>query len=167
MKIGIAFGLALLAPAMAFAATPEEVVTAAALSKTSEQVTVNGVEALAVYIGDFNHCQSVSIVRRAGKFIDNYRVCDGEVKPRNTVSPAWDENVGKRTLLSVVNNAIDNGKAQQNDDNGYLISARIQGTLNTDCRNIEVIVSYDGDLVDRAIHQICENQPQQHWTPKM
>lgn len=156
MKIKYALWVALLGPTMASAATTHEVITAAAMSKMSSQVTVNGVEAEAVYVGEVSRCQSIALVRNGGKFIENFRVCDGEVRPRNTVSPAWDEEVGKRTLSSVVINALNHGQAQQQDENGYLISARTMGALNMNCRNIEVIVSYDGDFVDRGLRQICQ-----------
>jgi hypothetical protein len=87
--------------------------------------------------------------------IENFRFCHGAVQARNTVSPAWDENVGRPTFVSVVNNAILYGQAKQKDGNGYLVSARALNAISHDCKNIEVLVRYEGDLVDRDVHEIC------------
>lgn len=147
-------GIILLLPCIACAATTNEVVAATALRKMSTQVTVNGVDAEAVYVGEFNHCQSVAIVR--GNSIENFRVCDGMVNLRGTVSPSWGGEGGQRTLSSVLNNALYYGQAHQTDDNGYLISARTLGTVNSACLNIEVMISYDGDFVERGIQRKCQ-----------
>ena len=83
-------------------------------------------------------------------------MCDNQVIPRNTVSPTWSEEDGGRAILAaVVSNSILFGEASQTDSNGYLISARTLGGLRTDCKNVEVVISYDGDLVDRALKSVC------------
>jgi hypothetical protein len=145
----------LLMPGLAAAVTINQAVAKSAMTHMSENIEVNGVPADAVYVGQFDGCDSVAIVRRGGKFIDNYRVCNGEIKSRGTVSPSWDENASRAVLLSVVNNAIYHGEAQQMDEAGYLIAARPLGTISSKCKNIEVIVSYDGDFVDRGMKEIC------------
>lgn len=145
----------LLMPSFAAAITINQAVTNSATSHMSENIEVNGIFADVVYVGQFEGCDSVAIVRRGGKFIENYRVCNGEIKPRGTVSPSWDENVSRAVLLSVVNNAIYHGEARQMDEAGYLIAARSLGAISSTCKNIEVIVSYDGDFVDRGMKEIC------------
>lgn len=145
----------LLMPSLAAAVTINQAVVKSAKTHMSESIEVNGVPVDAVYVGQFDGCDSVAVVRRGGKFIDNYRVCNGEIKPRGTVSPSWDENASRAVLLSVVNNAIYHGEAQQVDEAGYLITARSLGAISSTCKNIEVIVSYDGDFVDRGMKEIC------------
>lgn len=117
--------------------------------------TISGQEAEVVYVGIHDLCESVSIVWSEQR-IENFRVCNGEVKPRGTVSPSWGD--GSENLVvfkSVVNNAILYGQAKQIDRSGYLVSAKSLGTVSHNCKNIEVIVSYDGDLVDRAVREVC------------
>ena len=72
-----------------------------------------------------------------------------------TVSPAVDDELLHSALPSVVNNAIRHGQARQNEG-GYTFFARSLNAVSDDCKNIEVIVSYQGDLVDRGVRKICD-----------
>jgi len=128
-----------------------------AMSKTSIKTSLRGLDAQVVYVGQTQQCDAVSVVW-PDKRIDNFRVCANEVIPRNNVSPAWDSEDGRPTFVSVVNNALLRGRAQQNDKNGYLVSAQAFNALNSDCKNIEVIVSYDYDLVDWVLHEMCDKR---------
>ncbi|MCR4304897.1 MAG: hypothetical protein NUV63_11870 [Gallionella sp.] len=116
--------------------------------------TINDRNIEVVYVGSDMSCESVSIMWTQQR-IENFRVCGGLVQPRNTVSPALDEDAVRPIFQSVVKNAILYGQAKQTDRNGYLVSARSLNSLSHDCKNIEVIVSYDGDLVDRAVREVC------------
>lgn len=142
-----------LLPALAFGADLKDVVRDVAISKMSVITTIYDQKAEVVYIGIVDSCEAVSIMWPRER-IENFRVCDGDVLPRNTVSPAWNDNLGHTVLSSVVNNAIMYGQANQ-DDNGYMISARSLNAISDACKNIEVIVSYDGDLIDRAVRKVC------------
>jgi hypothetical protein len=142
-----------LLPALALAADLKDVVRDVAESKMSVITTIYDQEAEVVYIGLVDRCEAVSI-KWPRKSIENFRVCNGDVLPRNTVSPAWNDSLGHTVLSSVVNNAIMYGQANQDDD-GFMISARSLSAVSDDCKNIEVIVSYDGDLVDRAVRKVC------------
>jgi hypothetical protein len=140
----------------------DNVVLDVAASKMSmNTTTLSGKHAEVVYVGKIKNvvsgtqCDAVSI-RWTHERIENFRVCNGEVRARNTVSPAWDEKVGRPTFVSVVNNSILYGQAKQTDRNGYLVSARALNAISDDCKNIEVIVSYDGDLVDHDVHKVCD-----------
>jgi len=144
-----------LLPTVAAAADITDSVRDVAISKMSMVTTINGLDAEVVYVGTQDMCESVSIVWTRQR-IKNFRVCNGDVQPRNTVSPAWgDDGDSLAVFKSVVNNAIMYGQAKQNDRNGYLVSARSLGAASHDCKNIEVIVSYEGDLVDRAVREVC------------
>lgn len=117
--------------------------------------TINGSDAQVIYVGRFNGCESIA-VRSHGNHYQHYRVCGGRIEPRNTVAPSWpDDSSGKRVLAAVVQNAILYGQASQSDENGYLITARTLGSIEASCRNIEVVISYDGDLVDRGLKKVC------------
>lgn len=133
--ISLIFSLFISLPAAA-----DEIIDA---SKThqSRQIDINNRPAQVVYVGYDGKCDAVSI--QQGQHIQNFRVCDGQVIERRTVSPAWDREDGQPTFLAVVKNAIRNGGDSQTDRNGYLIQARM---LNR-CKS-EVIVSYDFDLVE-------------------
>jgi hypothetical protein len=142
-----------LLPALTFAADLKDTVRDVAESKMSIITTIYDQKAEVVYVGIVDRCEAVSIMWPR-KSIENFRVCNGDVLSRNTVSPAWNDKLGRTVLTSVVNNAIMYGQANQ-DDNGYTISARSLSAVSDDCKNIEVIVSYEGDLVDRAVRKIC------------
>jgi hypothetical protein len=155
MKIILIF--LLLLPIVGTAADLMNVVQDVASSKMSMVATIYGKDASIVYVGTDNLCESVSIMWTPQR-IENFRVCNGEMKPRNTVSPAWDDSDSRPILKSVVSNAILYGHANQNDNNGYMISARTLGAVSADCKTVEVIVSYEGDLVDRGVKEICGKQ---------
>lgn len=145
----------LLMPSIAVAVDLTNTILDVANSKISMVATINGLDAKVVYVGIHDLCESVSIAWTEQR-IENFRVCNGEVIPRGTVSPSWgDEGENRVVLKSVVNNAILYGQAKQIDSSGYLIAARSLGTVSNNCKNIEVIVSYDGDLVDRAVREVC------------
>ena len=132
----------------------QDVIRDVATSRISMTTSLNGQAAEVVYVGTDAGCDAVSIMWSRQR-IENFRICHGEVQARNTVSPAWDANVGRSTFTSVVDNAILYGQARQKDGNGYLVSARALNAISHDCKNIEVIVSYEGDLVDRDVHEVC------------
>jgi hypothetical protein len=144
----------LLLPLTTFAIDLNDAIRDVAESKMSMRTSIYGENAEVVYVGIHKDCVAASIMWTQQR-IENFRVCNGEVQPRNTVSPAWDESIGHPTYVSVINNAVLYGHASQMDSNGYLVSARTFNAVSHDCRNIEVVVSYDGDLVDRDVHQIC------------
>lgn len=128
-----------------------------AVSKASIKTTIRGLDAQVIYVGQAQQCDAVSIIW-PDKRIENFRVCANEVIRRNSVSPAWESEDGRPIFVSVVNNAILRGRAQQTDRNGYLVSAQAFNALNNDCKNIEVIVSYEYDLVDWDLHEVCDKR---------
>jgi len=141
-------------PALAIATEMTDAVQDVAASKMTTLATIYDQEAQVVYVGQDSSCESVSIIWPRNS-IENFRVCNGEVLPRHTVSPAIDEETIRPILKSVIGNAIMYGQAKQKDSAGYLISVRALSDVSSDCKNIEVIVSYDGDLVDRKLQKIC------------
>ena len=152
----------LLISASATASELDNVVRDVAESKMSiTTATLSGEQAQVVYVGQSESSETntsyeaVSIVWTRQR-IENFRVCNGAVQARHTVSPAWNDKAGRSAFVSVVNNAILYGHAKQMDRNGYLVSARALNSVSDDCKNIEVIVSYDGDLVDHDVHKVCD-----------
>lgn len=143
-----------LLPVVAFATDMDDAVRDVAQSKMSMMTTIDNRNIEVVYVGTDTSCEAVSVMWTRQR-IENYRVCNGDVQLRNTLSPAWDESAGRPVFQSVVKTAILYGQAQQKDSNGYLVSARSLNALSHDCKTIEVIVSYDGDLVDRDVHEVC------------
>lgn len=147
-----------LLPLMGQASDATDAVMAVAASQMSTVVRLNNKDVPVIYVGQTGDCDSVAI-EHVSKRYEHFRVCNQQVVPRNTVSPSWSENDGGRAVLAaVVSNAIMFGQASQTDSNGYLISARTLGGLRTDCRSVEVIVSFDGDLVDRALRSVCDDR---------
>ncbi|WP_425953259.1 hypothetical protein [Ralstonia pseudosolanacearum] len=142
----------------ALAVDLNDTVSMVAQTHQTTLATINGRDAQVIYVGQFGGCESVAI-RSSGDHFQHFRVCGGQVEPRNTVAPKWpDDQSGKRVLSAVVQNAILYGQASQGDENGYQITARTLGTVEASCKNVEVLISYDGDLVDRGLKKICGNR---------
>lgn len=138
----------------AHAESMESAVAAVSASRNSEIRVVNGTQMTVVYVGRAGLCDAVSVMRTV-QSIANYRVCNGSVAPKNSVSPSWDSEGGKPTFTAVVGNAMTYGSSSQRDQNGYLISAKQLRSNNDDCNQVEVIISYEDDLVQREIISSC------------
>ncbi|ABF12876.1 conserved hypothetical protein (plasmid) [Cupriavidus metallidurans CH34] len=137
-----------------FGASIDETVGMVAQTRQTTVATINGRDAEIIYVGRFGDCDSVAV--RSGKHYQHFRVCSGKVQARNTVAPSWADDQGsQRVLAAVVRNAIFYGQSAQVDENGYLITARTLGAVEASCKNVEVVISYDGDLVDRGLKRIC------------
>lgn len=147
-----------LLPLIGHASETTDAVMEVAASRMSTVVRVSGKNVPVIYVGQAGGCDSVSIEHASERY-EHFRVCNNQVTPRNTVSPSWSEEDGGRAVLAaVVSNSILFGEASQTDSNGYLIAARTLGGVRPDCRNVEVIISFDGDLVDRALRSVCDNR---------
>lgn len=153
----IAATLMLCVSLSAFAAevTRDEVLMGVAQSHRSNLATINSRLVDVIYVGQFDQCASVAIEHSSHHY-EHFRVCNGQIKSRNTVSPSWNDDKNSRSILgAVIQNAIYYGEAHQDDSNGYLISAITLGSAEPGCKNIEVVISYDGDLVDRQVQSTC------------
>lgn len=165
MNIGnryIAGALCALAIGTAAAATIDEAIRSIAQARMSSSVAIDNRVVDAVYVGEVTHhgerCVAVALPSHVGKFdrIENFRVCGERVERVDDVSPAWSGDAqGKALVISAVQNAIRFGKGQANYD-GYIIIARALNAISSHCKNIEVLISYDGNLVDRAEKQMCQ-----------
>jgi hypothetical protein len=143
-------------PLMGQASDATDAVMEVAASRMSTVVRVNGKNVPVIYVGQAGGCDSVAIERVSDRY-EHFRVCNKQVIPRNTVSPSWsDDDGGQAVLAAVVSNSILFGEASQTDSNGYLITGRTLGGLRADCRNVEVVISFEGDLVERALRSVCD-----------
>lgn len=148
--------LLIIASTSANADTVDESVLRSAKNRQSESAIIDYNPASVVYVGRANDCDAVSIIDNTGS-IRNFRVCNGIVKPRNTVSPSWDAESGRQTLLTVIQNSMNNGQSSQKDRNGYLITAHELSAASTiQCKKYEVVISYEDDLVDRDVVSNCK-----------
>lgn len=157
MKISrLSFLLFCLPSSLAIASTDDDVVRSVAETRQSISTNINGIPVDVVDVGRVGSCEAVSIVWPRSR-IENYRVCDGVVTNRHTVSPLWDGDANSaRIFQSVVSNAIMYGHSEQSDKDGYLIRGTALGAAGAGCKNIEVVISYDGDMVERGIRKICQ-----------
>lgn len=149
--------VALIAPLAASAQTNQVELAVASVAAThmTTDSDINGRPAQIVYVGRAGACEAVSI-KWTERRIEHFRVCNGEVSTRNTVAPAWSDEPSTRLLLSsAIRSAVLYGETRQTDSNGYLYVARALPAVSSRCSNIEVIISYDGDLVDRALRNVC------------
>lgn len=133
-----------------------EAVAMAARTHQTTLATIHGRESQVIYVGQFNDCEAVSV--RTSGHDQHFRICDNKVIARHTVAPTWPDGPdNRRVLAAVVQNAILYGQASQSDNDGYLIQARVLGTIGASCKNLDAIISFDGDLVDRALKKVCES----------
>jgi hypothetical protein len=132
-----------------------EAVAMVARTHQSTLATIHGREAQVIYVGQFNDCEAVSV--RTSGHDQHFRICDSKVIDRNTVAPKWPEGPdNKRVLAAVVQNSILYGQASQIDNDGYQIQARSLGTVGASCKNLDMLISFDGDLVDHTLKKVCE-----------
>lgn len=142
--------------AISQAAGLNDAVSIVARTHQNTLLTINGRDAQVIYVGQFSGCDAVS-VRSPGGHDQHFRICDGQMTVRSTVAPKWPEGPdSKRVLAAVVQNAILYGEASQADDDGYLIQARTRGAIGASCKNIDVLISFEGDLVDHVLKKVCE-----------
>lgn len=144
------------------AASSDEAIQSVAQARMSSPVAVDGRVVDAVYVGEVTYngerCAAVALPSHVGKFdrIENFRVCGERVERVDDVPPAWPgDRQGKSLMISTVQNAIRFGKGQASYD-GYIITARALNAISSHCKNIEVLISYSGNLVDRAEKQMCQ-----------
>lgn len=132
-----------------------EAVAMVARTHQSTLATIHDREAQVIYVGQFHDCEAVSV--RTSGHDQHFRICDSKVIDRNTVAPQWQEGPdNKRVLAAVVQNAILYGQAIQSDNDGYQIQASTHGAVGVSCKNLDVLISFDGDLVDHALKKVCE-----------
>ncbi|QOZ83768.1 MULTISPECIES: hypothetical protein [Chromobacterium] len=144
-----------LAAAFSQAGELSEAVSIVARTHQTTQATTQGHAAYVIYVGQFNDCEAVSA--RSNGHDQHFRICGNNVIDRHSVAPTWPEGPGnKRVLAAVVQNAILYGQNSQSDNDGYLIQARALGAVGSSCKNLEVLISFDGDLVDHALKNVCE-----------
>ncbi|KIA82240.1 hypothetical protein QR66_00390 [Chromobacterium piscinae] len=140
----------------AWATTPDDAVMAVALSHQTQESILNGRLSQVVYVGQTGDCSAVSIRSPEGHD-QHFRVCKRQIIPRATVAPSWPDNpANTATLTTVVKNAVLYGQASQTDEDGYLIQAKTLGAMTTTCKHIEVIISFEADLVDYALKKVCD-----------
>lgn len=143
-------------PSLASATQIEDVVRSVAESRQSISTNLNGFAVDVVDVGRVGVCEAVSIVWPRSR-IENYRVCDGVAVNQHSVSPRWDgDEDSARTFRSVVSNAVLYGQSAQVDHDGYLIRGTALEATGAGCKNIEVVISYNGDLVERGIKKLCQ-----------
>lgn len=132
-----------------------EAVVMVARTHQTTLATIHGRETQVIYVRQFNDCEAVSV--RSSSHDQHFRICDGKVIDRNTVAPKWPGGPdNQRVLVAVVQNAILYGQASQSDNDGYQIQAQALGTVGASCKNLDVLISFDGDLVDHALKKVCE-----------
>lgn len=136
------------------ATTLDDAVMAVALSHQTQESILNGRLSQVVYVGQTGDCSAVSIRSPEGHD-QHFRVCKRQIIPRATVAPSWPDNpTNKAILTAVVKNAVLYGQASQTDEDGYLIQAKTLGAMASACKHIEVIISFEADLVDYALKKM-------------
>ena len=147
--------LALLLSAQAFGWGDENTaVLAVAQAKQDQDTVINGVDVSLVYVGKQGDCDAVGAMWPQDR-ITNYRVCQGQVQERSGPPPAWADNPDSRVVLqSAVEGGLRYGHASQAYGD-YTISTQ-QLAASGLCQNVEVVISFQGDLVGRAFKQVCQ-----------
>ncbi|WP_126223627.1 hypothetical protein [Burkholderia ambifaria] len=155
------------APFSACAMTEEQLVQVVAHDHRSAHAPIDGKDRPVIYIGqvseDYADCQAVAVQRDDGKYT-NYRVCRGEVHlSRSGGVPqslaAWNDDkldYLKQRIYFASMNAAHNGEWKESIEGGYLMTARKAATLDSGCRGIEFVVSFNGDLAKRFTRRYCD-----------
>ena len=116
-------------------------------------------ELRATYVGRRGSCEAVTVENRQFNKVDHYEVCGGQIARRNDVAPAR-PSVGdydRKAMERVKRDAIQYGSGAVQYQ-GYSYRANRIGVPNAQgCMPVEIMVSYDGLLVDRATEQVCSD----------
>ncbi len=148
----------LLASASVHARGVDPYVVQVAQTRQDAVAVANGKPVMVVYVGERatsdGQCADVAVLWK-GAPQQNFQVCGGRALDKHSVAPSWPIDATSREVLRlVVGEALRNGASRGVDANGYQISAR--RTLDVGaCSQVDVIVSYDGDLVDRDTKRVC------------
>jgi hypothetical protein len=126
-------------------------------SKNTQFAVVGGIKVRGVYVGSDGECDRVGVLNSLFKRIDNYRICGNNIEIRNTVSPALPSGSEIETTINDVRRQAilyGNGAAIWQD---YKFNAkRIGLSGNSTCAPVELVVSYDGDLVLNNTQSVCQ-----------
>jgi hypothetical protein len=113
----------------------------------------------AIYLGSSSGCSFVAVKVPPKPSHDHYRVCDGVIEERRVVPPAPPNHdpTYRKMAVEIGRQALLMGSARSRFD-GYLIEARRVGWPDSQgCGLVDVVVSYDGLLVDslRQPARVC------------
>ena len=132
----------------------DDYVLLAAQTRQNTAAVVNDRAARVVYVGEHASCSQVAVLWK-GTPQQNFQVCQGKIQDKHSVAPLWPADSSSKQLLSmIVEDALRYGQASSVDPNGYRISAR-GFTDVAGCGNVEVLISYDGDLSDMDVRRVC------------
>lgn len=134
----------------------DDYVLRSAETRQNAAAVANGRAAQVVYVGEHASCSQVAVLWSEAPQ-QNFQVCLGKVQDKRSVAPQWvEDDSSKQLLYMTVENALRYGQASSVDSNGYDISATVFND-SLSCRNVEVLISYAGDLSALYRKRLCDH----------
>lgn len=137
-----------------------DLVLAAATSRQTMEGFSGYAGVTAVYVGQHEGCAAITVKNRDFHKTDHYLVCRGQIQARREVAPAPPSigDIDRRARHTVKRQAYQQGQSVI-PYQGYRYRARRVGLPDArGCSQVEMILSYDGLLVDRTTSRICPAQ---------
>lgn len=155
LKIGIAV---FLASRLSLAEDINTFVLNTVANGTSYIGQIGSKNVVGYFMGKDHGCYAVSMIYHTYR-VDHYRVCDGDVRPRSTVAPIYprDEPGAIQLIKKIQNEAMMRGHANSAWDGYSLKADRLNSESLQNCSWVEVLISYDFDLVDVIRNKVCVN----------
>lgn len=137
-----------------FAASPlDDAAREVAATRTTQlQVAVFGKTVDLVFVGEADGCARVG-ASWSNKRIETLQICGTDVAFTGTVAPlfkATDQRLeawGRQAMLA--------GDTTKRKEDGFLVESRLLPSVEPRCRSVEIVVSYDGEFVDRRVKRYC------------
>lgn len=145
---------------------PQEVEVILAAANARQPVTgfSGHSELSAMYVGERDGCQAVTVENRNFDLTSHYAVCNGQITRRQEVAPArpgqgafgaGPVEIDQAAVRSATDGALLYGSGRSQYQ-GYTYAAERVGVPDGNgCMPVELTVSHDGLLVDRSVRRIC------------
>jgi len=134
-----------------------ELFRAAATYKVTQDGYANGVQVRAVYIGPIGECASIGLIQPRLRRVATYEVCRNTIRERMSIPPALpDGRDAAAALDNVRRQALSYGVGLFQWQGFHLVATRLgPGYTQGACASIELIVSYEMDLVLQNVKEVC------------
>lgn len=161
MRHGLIIASAVLAglcrPAFAVDSLTGQAIRDAVQFRQKAEVANNLRRITAYYLGESGGCANVAVETSERRGRTAYSVCGDAIEERGAMEPAPpnDDPNYRRTVVATGKRALMEGSAIGRFE-GYLVQARRTGWPDGNgCGIIEIIVTFDGLLVDSAQPRVC------------
>lgn len=142
-------------PAWAFDDLVAQTVLQAAQTRTVARAANNLRSVTATYVGEVDGCSRISV--NEGRYQQHFDVCNGHIQEIREVAPAApdDDPHYRSTVVWVGQQALLHGASSARFEGYALQATRLGLPTLAGCAVVDIMVSYDGLLVDNQQPKVC------------